>query len=76
MNLNFRIISWYEVFGRPSGNFDPVSPKAKNQRSNCEYEPYLYYSNDVSNYEILSLTLLSVTQGINRNVLKGIISKF
>ena len=53
------------LFGRPSRSFDPISPKAKNQPTNYEYEPYLYYSNSVNNYEILSLTLLSITQGVN-----------
>ena len=31
-----------QVFGRPSANFDPLSPKAKNYLTNYEYEPNLY----------------------------------
>ena len=49
---NYSQTSKHTLFGRPSRSFDPISPTAKNQLSNYEYEFYLYYSNNNRNLEI------------------------
>ncbi len=52
------------LFGRPSASYDALSPKAKTQLTNYKYEPNLYNFNDVNNFEILSLVLLSIKQEV------------